>query len=54
MFSTVIPGTVLSGHIQGQIDFPGWLGQNSRSNKMNRLAQEIQSHTRLRYKRYVN
>ncbi|CAG9576182.1 unnamed protein product [Danaus chrysippus] len=47
MFSSVIPGHHLSGHVSGQIQFPSWLGKNSRANKMNRLCQEIHAHTRL-------
>ncbi|XP_039765625.1 replication factor C subunit 1 isoform X2 [Pararge aegeria] len=47
MYSSVIPGQFMEGHIAGQIQFPGWLGKNSRANKMRRLAQEIHAHTRL-------
>ncbi|XP_047506981.1 replication factor C subunit 1 [Pieris napi] len=47
MYSSVIPGQQLSGHIGGQIQFPSWLGKNSRANKMSRLAQTIHAHTRL-------
>ncbi|XP_072935597.1 replication factor C subunit 1 [Epargyreus clarus] len=47
MYSSVIPGHHLSGHIGGQIQFPGWLGKNSRATKMHRLCQEIHAHTRL-------
>lgn len=49
MFSSLIPGDLLEGHVGGQINFPLWLGKNSKKNKMDRLAQEIQSHTRLRF-----
>ncbi|TMW53346.1 hypothetical protein DOY81_001550, partial [Sarcophaga bullata] len=48
IFSSVMPGEYMSGHITGQINFPGWLGKNSRSSKRCRLAQEIHDHTRLR------
>ncbi|KAI8120769.1 Replication factor C subunit 1 [Lucilia cuprina] len=48
IFSSVMPGEYMSGHITGQINFPGWLGKNSRSTKRCRLAQEIHDHTRLR------
>ena len=48
IFSSVMPGEYMSGHIMGQINFPGWLGKNSRSSKRCRLAQEIHDHTRLR------
>ncbi|XP_038209178.1 replication factor C subunit 1 [Zerene cesonia] len=47
MYSSVIPGQVMCGHVSGQIQFPGWLGKNSRANKMARLAQGIHAHTRL-------
>lgn len=35
-YSSVIPGTVMSGHIGGQINFPAWLGRNSKTGKLNR------------------
>ncbi|XP_059049083.1 replication factor C subunit 1 [Achroia grisella] len=47
MYSSVIPGYALAGHVAGQIQFPGWLGKNSRATKMHRLCQEIHAHTRL-------
>ncbi|XP_041974290.1 replication factor C subunit 1 [Aricia agestis] len=47
MYSSVIPGHHCSGRMCGQIQFPGWLGRNSRANKLKRLAQEIHAHTRL-------
>lgn len=47
MFSSVIPGEFMSGHITGQINFPGWLGKNSKRTKRSRLAQEIHDHTRV-------
>ena len=46
-YSSVIPGTVMSGHVGGQINFPAWLGRNSRTGKFNRLMQEITVHARL-------
>ncbi|XP_073821314.1 germ line transcription factor 1 [Musca autumnalis] len=48
IFSSVMPGEYMSGHFTGQINFPGWLGKNSRSTKRNRLAQEIHDHTRIK------
>ncbi|KAL1465879.1 hypothetical protein WDU94_005405, partial [Cyamophila willieti] len=48
MFSSVIPGDFLAGHVSGRIQFPMWFGKNSRGNKIDRLVQEIQVHTRLR------
>ncbi|KAK9505710.1 hypothetical protein O3M35_009700 [Rhynocoris fuscipes] len=48
VFSSLIPGDILSGRVGGMINFPSWLGKNSKKNKMDRLCQEIQVHTRLR------
>ncbi|CAD6991829.1 unnamed protein product [Ceratitis capitata] len=48
VFSSVLPGEYMSGNFIGQINFPGWLGKNSRNSKRSRLAQEIHDHTRLR------
>ncbi|XP_041763616.1 replication factor C subunit 1 [Anopheles merus] len=47
MFSSVMPGEFMEGHFTGQINFPGWLGKNSKSMKRKRLAQEIHDHTRV-------
>uniref|UniRef100_A0A182VVU8 Replication factor C subunit 1 n=1 Tax=Anopheles minimus TaxID=112268 RepID=A0A182VVU8_9DIPT len=47
MFSSVMPGEFMEGHFAGQINFPGWLGKNSKSTKRKRLAQEIHDHTRV-------
>ncbi|KAG7200969.1 hypothetical protein KM043_003328 [Ampulex compressa] len=46
-YSSVIPGTMMGGHIGGQINFPSWLGRNSKTNKFDRLLQEITVHARL-------
>uniref|UniRef100_A0AAG5CZT0 Replication factor C subunit 1 n=1 Tax=Anopheles atroparvus TaxID=41427 RepID=A0AAG5CZT0_ANOAO len=46
MYSSVMPGEFMEGHFTGQINFPGWLGKNSKSVKRKRLAQEIHDHTR--------
>lgn len=48
MYSSVLPGEYMSGHVSGPINFPGWLGKYSRTTKRSRLAQEIHDHTRLR------
>lgn len=48
MFSSVLPGEYMEGHFTGQINFPGWLGKNSKTTKRKRLAQEIHDHTRIR------
>ncbi|XP_034661870.1 replication factor C subunit 1 isoform X2 [Drosophila subobscura] len=45
-FSSVLPGEHMAGHFTGQINFPGWLGKNSRTTKRARLAQELHDHTR--------
>lgn len=47
VFSSVLPGEYMCGHFTGQINFPGWLGKNARSNKRARLAQELHDHTRV-------
>ncbi|XP_066583927.1 replication factor C subunit 1 [Prorops nasuta] len=48
IFSSVIPGTLMSGIMNhNRINFPSWLGKNSRSNKFDRMRQEITVHTRL-------
>lgn len=47
MYSSVIPGHAMSGHMGGQIQFPAWLGKNSRASKMARLARDIHSHMKL-------
>lgn len=47
MFSSVLPGEYMSGRITGQINFPGWLGKNSKTTKRRRLAQEVHDHTRM-------
>lgn len=47
MFSSVIPGEYMEGYLRNQINFPSWLGKNSRANKFERLSQELQFHMRL-------
>lgn len=37
-FSSVIPGNMMSGDIKNQINFPSWLGCNSKKNKFDRLV----------------
>ena len=57
VFASVVPGQLMEGFISSQIAFPSWLGKNSRTNKMDRLLQELQSHMRLKIsgsKRAVN
>lgn len=48
VYSSLLPGEYMSGQITSQINFPGWLGKNSKTQKRSRLAQEIHGHTRLR------
>ncbi|XP_075145168.1 replication factor C subunit 1-like [Haematobia irritans] len=48
VFSSVMPGEYMSGYFTGQINFPGWLGKNSRATKRSRLAQELHDHTRIK------
>ncbi|XP_031626395.1 replication factor C subunit 1 isoform X2 [Contarinia nasturtii] len=48
MYSSVLPGEYMSGQITAQINFPGWLGKYSRTQKRSRMAQEIHDHTRIR------
>jgi len=47
IFSSVLPGEYMAGSIKAQINFPGWLGKNSRATKRKRLAQEVHDHTRV-------
>lgn len=45
--SCVLPCWYASGSMGGRIEFAGWLGQNSRRNKLFRLLTEISIHMRL-------
>jgi replication factor C subunit 1 len=49
MYSSVLPGEYMSGQIHGMIQFPNWFGKNSKQNKIDRMTQELQMHTRLRF-----
>lgn len=49
IFSSVLPGEYMSGHLSAQIEFPAWFGKNSRRNKFDRLTQDLQMHMRLRF-----
>jgi hypothetical protein len=49
MFSSVLPGDIMEGHLTCQINFPAWLGKNSRRSKFQRILQELHGHMRLRY-----
>ena len=46
-FSTVYPGELLQGNFTGRIEFPKWFGNNSKSNKYQRIIGELCTHTRL-------
>lgn len=48
MCASVLPGHYLEGHVNAQIDFPSWLGKNSKKNKFSRLLSELQAHMRTR------
>lgn len=47
MFSSVLPGDFMEGHLTCQINFPAWLGKNSRRSKFQRIVQELHGHMRL-------
>ena len=48
MFSSVIPGEYMSGYLAGQVQFPQFFGKLSKTNKVDRMLQELQIHTRLK------
>lgn len=48
MFSSVLPGEYMEGSLSTQVNFPGWLGKYSKTQKRSRLAQEVHNHTRIR------
>lgn len=47
VFCSVLPGEYMEGFLTGQIQFPAWLGKNSKKSKIDRILQELQMHTRL-------
>jgi len=47
VFCSVLSGEYMSGFLTGQIEFPQWLGKNSRRSKLDRILSELQGHTRL-------
>ncbi|KAL3281590.1 hypothetical protein HHI36_004797 [Cryptolaemus montrouzieri] len=47
IYSSVLPGHYMSGHFVGSIEFPRWLGNNSKRNKHNRLNSELAMHTKV-------
>lgn len=48
IMSSIKPSLEVAGNITQRINFAGWLGQNSKQMKYQRLLQELQYHTRLR------
>lgn len=48
VMSSVKPALEVAGTMTQRINFAGWLGQNSKAMKFQRLLQELQYHTRLR------
>lgn len=48
VMSSVKPALEVAGNFTQRINFAGWLGQNSKAMKYQRLLQELQYHTRLR------
>ena len=48
VMSSVLPCSYIAGQGRGRYNFTSYLGQNSKTNKYNRLLQEIQSHARLK------
>jgi replication factor C subunit 1 len=45
MMSSVLPAYYVHGGMAGRMDFAGWLGQNSRAGKCQRLLTELEKHT---------
>ncbi|ODV76637.1 DNA replication factor C, large subunit [Suhomyces tanzawaensis NRRL Y-17324] len=48
VLSSVSPSAAVAGNVSQRINFAGWLGQNSKAMKYQRILQELQYHTRLR------
>lgn len=46
VFASVLPGFYMEGHMGGQINFPSWLGKNSKRSKFHRILCELHSHMR--------
>lgn len=47
VMSSVRPASKVAGRMVGRINFSAWLGQNSKTNKYNRILQELYYHTTL-------
>ncbi|GAU93363.1 hypothetical protein RvY_05316 [Ramazzottius varieornatus] len=48
VFTAVLPGNIMRGHMGGKIDFPAWLGKNSSTNKNKRIVQDLITHMHLK------
>lgn len=48
IFSTVAPCSYVRGHLRGMVNFSSFFGQRSRTNKNERLINEIEKHICLR------
>ncbi|CAH0557263.1 unnamed protein product [Brassicogethes aeneus] len=48
MYSSVLPGSYLSGALSPNVNFPGWLGKNSKRSKLSRMLTEIHTHSKPR------
>lgn len=46
--SLVLPGHYMHGGFSKRIEFPRWLGSNSKRNKCRRLLSELESHMLIR------
>jgi replication factor C subunit 1 len=44
IFSTVVPCSYVRGHLRGMVNFSSFFGQRSRTNKNERLLNEIEKH----------
>lgn len=52
--STVLPCYYVHGSLSGQIQFPSWFGQNSKTTKSQRLLREVSQHTFMSLKSTAN
>ncbi|XP_064460970.1 replication factor C subunit 1-like isoform X2 [Ornithodoros turicata] len=48
IFSSVIPGELMRGHLREMINFPAWFGKNSSTGKRQRLLQDLHMHMHTR------
>lgn len=48
VMSTVLPSSYIAGQVMGRFNFTTYLGNNSKTNKYNRLLQELTSHIGLK------